>query len=587
MTRKNKHKYQNGDVFAAPGQTPTSLSAQGPDFLQWGVIFLAAFVLRGLHLIAIQRQYPLFNLFIGDAASYNDWAKTLAQTGFASTGVFYQDPLYPYLVASIYRLFGYSPVLIRWIQITLGSLNCVLIADTTRRLFGKRAAWVAGGLSAAYGIFIFYEGTFLKEGVSVFLSSLALWSVVMAQQRATWRHWVCSGIFLGLLILTRGNALLLAPIILFWLLFVSRQGLRRSIFLGGCFLAGFFLVLSPATFHNYRASHDLVLSTSQAGSNFYIGNHAGASGTYVPLVADRQTPDYEAQDARRIAEYETRRPLKPSEVSRFWFGQAFRFIAGNPSAWFSLLGTKTKLFLSGYELPDVEDYYLARRFSFVLRMPLVTYYVLLPLALAGMLFYAKQWRSLFFLYGFALGNAASVILFYVFSRYRLPSVPPLMVFASAALSRGIGWCQERAWPRVAAAGLAVSALAWAWAPKELPLLASSLANLGTAYRVLGQPEKAVQTLEEAIHLSPAMPEPHFTLANLYMARADYDRAMPEYQRTIDLDPGQTEARYLLGVAYFKRNDIARARTEWTEVLRQQPSHPEALNAMQVLSHVRS
>jgi 4-amino-4-deoxy-L-arabinose transferase-like glycosyltransferase len=565
-------------------QTSAPAVLQGPDNLQLSIIFRAAFALRALHLLAMQRQYPLFNFFFGDAASYDEWAKAFAAHGIGATGVFYQDPLYPCFLGTIYRLFGYAPVLVRWIQVTLGGLNCVLIAGTSRRLFGKRAAWIAGAISAGYGIFIFFEGTLLKEGVSVFLSSLALWSAIVAVERSSWRWWAISGLALGDLVLTRGNALVLVPIILFWLLFLSRQGPRRLALLAGSFMAGFFLALSPATLHNYRASHDWVLTTSQAGSNFFIGNHAGANGTYIPLVGDRQTPEYEAQDARRLAEYATHRALKPSEVSHYWFQQAFRFITQNPSDWFDLLGAKTKLFIEGYELPDVEDYYLARRFSFILRLPLVTYYVLLPLAFLGMLGAVRQWRQLFLLYGFAVGNAVSVILFYIFSRYRLPSVPPLMVFAAGAGSWMWGWVESRRWMRVAAAGLALGALSWTLAPKSFPEMATSLANLGTAYRVLGQPDKAAATLQEAIQLAPLMPEPHFTLANLYMAKADYDRAMPEYQRAVDLDPGQTEARYLLGVAYFKRNDYASARREWEEVLRLQPSHPDALYALRILNN---
>jgi tetratricopeptide (TPR) repeat protein len=195
---------------------------------------------------------------------------------------------------------------------------------------------------------------------------------------------------------------------------------------------------------------------------------------------------------------------------------------------------------------------------------------------------AKRWRPLFFLYGFALVNAISVIAFYVFARYRLPSVPPLLIFASLAVSLILEWFKTKSWGRFSAAGIGVAALCWFLAPKGLPLMSSSLANLGTAYRLLGQPEKAISTLQEAIRLSPDMPETHFVLANLYMGRNDYDQAIPEYQRAVSLDPRQTEALYLIGVAYFNRKDFKHARQAWMDVLRQQPTHPEALKGIQIL-----
>ena len=43
------------------------------------------------------------------------------------------------------------------------------------------------------------------------------------------------------------------------------------------------LVLAPVALRNRAAGGELVLTTSQAGANFYIGNHPGADGRYQPL----------------------------------------------------------------------------------------------------------------------------------------------------------------------------------------------------------------------------------------------------------------------------------------------------------------
>jgi 4-amino-4-deoxy-L-arabinose transferase-like glycosyltransferase len=552
------------------------------DWPRWSAVFLAALALRAAHLVAVRRNYLPFDHLMGDAASYDEWGKLLAAHGFASSGVFYQDPLYPYLLGAVYRFFGYSTVLVRWLQIVLGSLNCVLISEAARRLFGRRAAWLAGALSAGYGVFIFYEGTLLKEGLSVFLSSLSLLAALWARESRRPLPWVLAGLSLGALMLTRGNAVLLAPVVVCWLVVFSRWPARDRLILTGGFLAGFFAILCPSAVHNWRAAHDLVLTTSQAGSNFYIGNHPGADGSYMPLVPGRQTPEYEAQDAKRLAEFALGRTLKPSEVSRYWFHNSLRFILDQPAAWLELLRVKAALFVSGYEIPDVEDYYVVKRFSPVLRLPLLAYAALLPLALAGMVLFIRRWRDLFFLYGFALVNALSVIMFYVFSRYRLPSIPPLFAFAAGFLAAAWDWLRARAWARLAAAGLAVAGLSWALAPRRLPLLASSLANLGTSYRLNGRMEQAVSTLQEAVSLSPGDPDVRFLLANLYMGNSDYDRAIPEYERVVSLAPGYVEAHYLLGVAYYNRHDFGRARLHWEEILKREPSHPDALKGIKLL-----
>ena len=56
-----------------------------------------------------------------------------------------------------------------------------------------------------------------------------------------------------------------------------------------------------------------VLTTSQAGTNLYIGNAAGSNGVYTPLVAGRGDARFEAEDARRLAEVAEGRSLDAGE----------------------------------------------------------------------------------------------------------------------------------------------------------------------------------------------------------------------------------------------------------------------------------
>jgi hypothetical protein len=55
----------------------------------------------------------------------------------------------------------------------------------------------------------------------------------------------------------------------------------------------------------------------------------------------------------------------------------------------------------------------------------------MPLAIAGMIATWPDRRRLSIVYALALAYAASVVLFFVFARYRYPLVPFLIVFASA------------------------------------------------------------------------------------------------------------------------------------------------------------
>ena len=66
-------------------------------------------------------------------------------------------------------------------------------------------------------------------------------------------------------------------------------------------------LLLPVGYRNYRIGGDFLVSTSQLGPNFYIGNNPRASGTYEPLVPERGDAIFEREDATRIASAATRR----------------------------------------------------------------------------------------------------------------------------------------------------------------------------------------------------------------------------------------------------------------------------------------
>src|SRR6185295_19621419 len=103
---------------------------------------------------------------------------------------------------------------------------------------------------------------------------------------------------LGALVLLRENAaVLLLPLALA----ARRAQPARTLRALGALGLAFTLCLAPVACHNLRAGGVLLPTASNAGVNFYIGNAAEADGQYRPLVAGRGHPDYEREDAARIA----------------------------------------------------------------------------------------------------------------------------------------------------------------------------------------------------------------------------------------------------------------------------------------------
>src|SRR4029077_7489673 len=113
---------------------------------------------------------------VGDGASYEDWAAAISQD-FVGTEVFYQAPLYPYLLAALHGIFGHGPLVARAAQAVLGAAACALVADAGRRLFSRAVGVGAGLLLAAYGPALFFGGIIQKACLDLFLTAALVWAL--------------------------------------------------------------------------------------------------------------------------------------------------------------------------------------------------------------------------------------------------------------------------------------------------------------------------------------------------------------------------------------------------------------------------
>ncbi|HMH48666.1 MAG TPA: hypothetical protein VK548_00425, partial [Candidatus Acidoferrum sp.] len=107
---------------------------------------------------------------------------------------------------------------------------------------------------------------------------------------------------------------------------------------------------------------------------------------------------------------------------------------------------------NAFEIPDNYHYAFMRAKFVSLLWPLVTFALVAPLALVGLALPFWRRRDVTALY-IAVGvYLATVLVFYVRGRYRIPAVPFLMVFAALAIDRVLGAIAARRRPALAALG---------------------------------------------------------------------------------------------------------------------------------------
>lgn len=561
------------------------------------VILGLALLLRLAHWAAV-RGAPFVAQLVMDSHEYDRWARQIAAGDWLGHGVFFQAPLYPYLLALLYRLAGHSLDAVYLAQIGLAVAGCYALYRAGRAMAGERVGLAAAALAAIYGPFLFYDVQLLKESLAVTVACFLLWALAAAwvpaiaggESRAGGRQWLLAGALLGVLALLRENALLVAPFLapLAWR--GAGDGRLRRI---GAFAGGILLVLAPVALRNGLVGGDFLPTTFQGGVNFYIGNNPRADGTYRPIVPGKQAPELERREPMRIAEQELGRHLGEGEVSRYWLGRALAWAREHPGDFLRLTLRKLGLFWSWYEWPDAVDYYDIRGQSPVYRLPLLEFGGLTLLAALGLGYLGggvarRLAPALLFAVAWMIATAA----FFLFARYRLPAVPALILLAAlpvAGLAEALaGWRRgdaarvqgaaprRPAW-RVAGLGLAVVAALL------LPCLAGFEPrrdlvqfNLGRLAEERGDGESARAHYRQVLAVAPDDFLAWLDLGNLAARRRDWQEALACYQRAAALEPASDDAQSNLGGVYLALGNLAEASRHLDRALVLNPRSFQAL-----------
>ncbi len=598
---------------AAGGSAPSSPVALWRDA---AIVFALALAVRLLHLWQLRRA-PFFTLLVGDARAYDAWARRLAAGDWLGGEVFYQAPLYPYLLGAWYALVGPGTLGVRLLQALLGALACALVTLAAGRLFGAAAGLAAGLLVAFHAPAIFFDALLQKAALDVLLVALLLLLVALLIERVGAARSFWTGAALGLLVLSRENALVLLPVLLIWLLWRSGRALAPALL---C-TAGVAAVLAPVALRNQRVGGELQVTTSQLGPNLYIGNHEGATGSYVPLRPGRGDASFERTDAVELAEAAAGRKLSPGEVSRYWGQRALVWVAEHPGAWMRLLGRKLRLAWNAGEAMDTEDLASHAEWSLALRWlaPISHFGVLAPLALLGVWWSRGRWRELGVLYAAIVAYTASLVAFYVVARYRYPLVPMLAPFAGLALVELPG--RWRRGPRserlraVAILGVAALFACWPVFPEarlravthlnyaqafqaegriaqaeaeyrrvlELdPANAHAQTNLGVLAAQRGERDAALAHFRAAVASAPGVLRHHLNLGVELVVQGRIAEAIASFERARALDPQDAGVRFDLAAALAAEGRVEEAVRQFEEVIRLQPENVHALNNLGIL-----
>ncbi|MDQ1348568.1 MAG: hypothetical protein QG573_1943, partial [Acidobacteriota bacterium] len=176
-------------------------------------LLAATALLRLAHLFAV-REAPFVAQLALDSQEYDRWALAIAAGDWLGSAPFFQAPLYPYIVALIYRFLASAPIAVYTFQIFLAVLGCWALVRAGEALAGPRAAGATGLLFALYTPFWFYDVQLMKESFAVSAVCLLLFLLLQARASDRLSLWFLVGLVAAFLALLRENMLLVVPSLL-------------------------------------------------------------------------------------------------------------------------------------------------------------------------------------------------------------------------------------------------------------------------------------------------------------------------------------------------------------------------------------
>jgi len=490
------------------------------------IVFIIALAVRIAYLESIKNN-PFFNHPIMDEKYHDEWAQEIAKDQIFARAPFYRAPAYPFLLGSIYAVFGQGYYTPRVIGNIIGALSCVLVYLIGSMMFSHKVGLLSALLACLYGMFLYFDSMLLTTTLEVFFCLLGILyaSKWIKEQKNV--NLVIAGIFFGMASITRPNFLLIIPafaIYIFISLKSSQGKLNSVLFL----LVGLIPVVLIITLINLFAGKDFVLLAWNGGINFYLGNNLSASGW------SATSPELDAtwwggyRDAIVIAERAVGKTLLPSQVSSYWLDRGYKYIFSQPLSWLALMLKKAYLLFNTFDLSNNQSIQAFQEFSVLLRIPLLNFGVILAFAVWGIICSLRNKWTKFLLY-FIIIYGLSIVLFFVTARYRVPLIPFFLIFASYA----IFWIIEKARIRKT---------------KEVVLSVVVIFLIGAFSHTDFYGTHFVDY--SSIHVS---------MGNRFFTMGNFQRASAEYNKALTRNPKNTDAINALGNTYMmlKRNDDAK------------------------------
>jgi 4-amino-4-deoxy-L-arabinose transferase-like glycosyltransferase len=373
--------------------------------------------------------YHLQGWVIADGHWFIDPGRFYFSHGRIITPSAAHPPLYGMYLGLVSRLGFWSVTAHRLASCLLGTGAVVLIGLAGRKMASERVGLIASLLAALYANLWINDGMLLSESMTALTAVLVLLAAYALWRRATLANAAWFGLALGLATLSRAEIVLVAPLVTLPLVLGMRYfTLRRRMQMLGVIALCMVALVGPWVGYNMTRfakpvtltdSFGAVLSSASCDRTYY-GHYAGwywACYTFphgdVPGDASQRDAVVQRDAIRYIRHHLHRLPVVMAmRVGRLW----------------DVYRPGQTLYLNAV---------LEGRTHAASRLAVISYWLMMPLAIAGVIV-LRRWRiPTMPILGPTIGVTIAAAIFFGVLRYRVSAEPSIVL--AAAVSIDVLW----------------------------------------------------------------------------------------------------------------------------------------------------
>jgi len=536
------------------------------------VIFILAFSTRAIYLNQIKEDIA-FIYQVADSADYHAASINLANR---TSGEYYlgigRVLFYCYFLGLIYKLGNSSIYLAVLIQAVMGAFVCCLLYWLGKKIFDHKTGVLSGIIAALYWPFIAFNAKTLPVNLAIFFSLLTIISIYKFALRKRVFWLILSGISLSFSVLARPNIILFLPVMALWILFnpsqqiqqgraggqkspgfnpsndvfSAREGasdfspggstfykkdsLKKGLVYSFLFISSFILSTAIFTAADYRLRHEIIPLHKRFGVGIYLGSDIN----HVDIM-----PGYRWKKLR-THEVNEKNLITSKERDVFWLNKTKELIKKNPRQYINTLFKKIYILWGDYEFsPNESINYFREQSEFLSLLP-IGFGFIGAFSIAGIVLAWRKFRKVALLiYLFIVAYQISMLLFLPLSRYRLPEVPFLILFASYAFFRFIDYLANKEWSKVLKCIVFIVPL---FILINLDLFKSCLESFerihyekgGIYLRHLNKPIEALKELKVALKKHPLDADIYNSMKEAYILLKDSSNADMAHKKSLEI-----------------------------------------------------